>query len=75
MIYKLLYVEVESFIYYNSTAVSNVNDLRTKITDALTSYSRSGDVNRFGGRFKYSKVLNVIDNIDKQYHLTLQELR
>ena len=62
---QVLYVEVESFIYYNSTAVSNVNDLRTKITNALTTYSRSGDVNRFGGRFKYSKVLNVIDNIDR----------
>ena len=62
---QVLYVEVESFIYYNSTAVSNVNDLRTKITSALTTYSRSGDVNRFGGRFKYSKVLNVIDNIDR----------
>jgi len=62
---QVLYVEVESFIYYNSTAVSNVNDLNTKITNALTTYSRSGDVNRFGGRFKYSKVLNVIDNIDK----------
>ena len=62
---QVLYVEVESFIYYNSTAVSNVNDLQTKITNALTTYSRSGDVNRFGGRFKYSKVLNVIDNIDR----------
>ena len=62
---QVLYVEVESFIYYNSTAGSNVNDLQTKITNALTTYSRSGDVNRFGGRFKYSKVLNVIDNIDR----------
>ena len=62
---QVLFVEVESFIYYNSTAVTNVNDLQTKITSALTTYSQSGDVNRFGGRFKYSKVLNVIDNIDK----------
>ena len=62
---QILYVEVESFIYYDSTAVTSVNGLRTKISDALTIYSRSGDVNRFGGRFKYSKVLNVIDNIDK----------
>jgi len=62
---QVLYVEVESFIYYDTTAVSNVNDLQTKITNALTTYSRSGDVNRFGGRFKYSKVLNVIDNIDR----------
>ena len=62
---QVLYVEVESFIYYDSTAVTNVNGLRTKISDSLNIYSNSGDVNRFGGRFKYSKVLNVIDNIDK----------
>ena len=62
---QVLYVEVESFIYYDSTAVTNVNGLRTKISNSLDIYSNSGDVNRFGGRFKYSKVLNVIDNIDK----------
>ena len=62
---QVLYVEVESFIYYDSTKVSTVNDLKSKIVSALTTYSKSGDVNRFGGRFKYSKVLNVVDNIDK----------
>ena len=62
---QVLYVEVESFIYYDSTKVAAVSDLRTKIVNALTTYSRSGDVNKFGGRFKYSKVLNVVDNIDK----------
>ena len=62
---QVLYVEIESFIYYDSTKVSTVNDLKTKITSALTKYSNSGDVNKFGGRFKYSKVLNVVDNIDR----------
>ncbi len=61
---QVLYVEVDSFIYYDSTKVATVNDLKTKITSALTTYAKSGDVNKFGGRFKYSKVLNVIDNID-----------
>ena len=28
------------------------------------TYASSTDLNKFGGRFKYSKVLNVIDNID-----------
>ena len=62
---QVLYVEVESFIYYDSTKVAAVSDLKTKIINALTKYSTSGDVNKFGGRFKYSKVLNVVDNIDK----------
>ena len=62
---QVLYVEVDSFIYYNSSQVANVNDLKSKIITSLTSYAKSSDLNRFGGRFKYSKVLNVIDNIDK----------
>ena len=62
---QVLYVEVDSFIYYNSSQVANVNDLKSKITTSLTTYASSSDLNKFGGRFKYSKVLNVIDNIDK----------
>ncbi len=61
---QLLYVELESYIYYNAPQVSNVNDLKTKVISGLTTYSKSTDVNKFGGRFKYSKVLNVIDQID-----------
>ena len=62
---QVLYVEVDSFIYYNSSQVANVNDLKSKIITSLTTYSSSADLNKFGGRFKYSKILNVIDNIDK----------
>jgi len=62
---QILYVELDSFVYYNSAQITNVDDLKTRITSALTTYSQSRDVNKFGGRFKYSKVLNVIDNVDK----------
>ena len=72
---QVLYVEVESFIYYDSTKVSTVNDLKTKITSALTKYSNSGDVNKFGGRFKYSKVLNVIDKIDDAISSNITRVR
>lgn len=62
---QILYVELDSFVYYNSAQITNVDDLKTRVTSALTTYSQSRDVNKFGGRFKYSKVLNVIDNVDK----------
>ena len=61
---QLLYVELESYIYYNASQVSNVNDLKSRVMNGLTTYSTSKDVNKFGGRFKYSKVLNVIDQVD-----------
>ena len=61
---KLLYVELDSFVYYDPSKVSTVSELKTRIINGISSYGLSTDLNKFGGRFKYSKVLNVIDNID-----------
>jgi hypothetical protein len=61
---KILYVEIDSSIYYNYAQVSSVENLKTKVIKSLTSYAQSTDLNAFGGRFKYSKVLQVIDNTD-----------
>jgi hypothetical protein len=61
---KILYVEIDSSIYYNYAQVSAVESLKTKIINSLTEYSNSVDLNSFGGRFKYSKVLQIIDNTD-----------
>lgn len=61
---KLLYVEVDSTVYYNSSFTNNVQNLRTNVINTLTQYSKSIDFNKFGGRFKYSKVSQIIDNVD-----------
>jgi len=61
---KLLYVEIDSSVYYNYSQVSAVESLKTKIIKVLTEYSNSIDFNKFGGRFKYSKILQIIDNTD-----------
>jgi len=61
---KVLYVEIDSSVYYNTSQVSNVDDLRTNIINSLTTYSRDVDINKFGGRFKYSKILQLIDRVD-----------
>ena len=61
---KILYVEIDSSIYYNYSQVSAVESLKTKVINSLTEYSKSVDLNSFGGRFKYSKVLQIIDNTD-----------
>ncbi len=61
---KTLYVEIDSSVYYNNSQVSNVQDLKTRVVNSLNSYSQSTNLNSFGGRFKYSKVLQIIDNTD-----------
>jgi hypothetical protein len=61
---KILYVEIDASIYYNYSQVSAVESLKTKVVNSLTNYSNSLDLNKFGGRFKYSKIAQVIDNTD-----------
>jgi hypothetical protein len=61
---KILYVEIDSYAYYNSNQTSTEDYLKTKVINSLTEYSKSTDLNKFGGRFKYSKVLQIIDNTD-----------
>ena len=61
---KFLYVEIDSSIYYNNSFVSTPDSLRTNILSSLTEYSKSINLNKFGGRFKYSKILQVIDDTD-----------
>ena len=59
---KYLYVEVDTSVYYNSNAISDSAELVTSVTKALSSYSQSSDINAFGGRFKYSKIVSLIDD-------------
>ncbi|NDB28817.1 baseplate wedge protein, partial [archaeon] len=60
-----LYIELESAVYYNANQTSNPEVVRTKVIDTLTEYSNSKDVNSFGGRFKYSKAVGLIDDCNK----------
>ncbi len=72
---KILYVEIDSSIYYNYTQVSAVESLKTKVINSLTEYSNSVDLNSFGGRFKYSKVLQIIDNTDTAITSNITKVR
>ena len=49
---KYLYVELQTNPYYNPNLNDDPENLKTGVSNALTQYSRSIDVNQFGGRFK-----------------------
>jgi len=74
---KYLYVEVQTSPYYNPNLNDDQDNLKTDISNALTQYSRSIDVNKFGGRFKYSKAVSLIDNVDSSItsNITLVKIR
>ena len=72
---KILYVEIDSSVYYNYSRVSNVDELKTNVLSTLTKYSQSLDLNKFGGRFKYSKVLSIIDTTDTAITSNITKVR
>jgi len=74
---KYLYVELQVNPYYNPNLNDDVENLKTGVSNALTQYSRSIDVNKFGGRFKYSKAVSLIDSVDSAItsNITLVTIR
>ena len=58
---KILYIELDTVAYYNSNIFSDINGLKSQIVSSLTNYGKSTNLNAFGGRFKYSDALKVVD--------------
>ena len=61
---KILYVEIDSTVYYNPAQYGSQATLRTSIIKALNDYANNVEINKFGGRFKYSKMNILIDRVD-----------
>lgn len=59
---KILFIELNTTVFYNASQVSDANQLRTDVISSLNTYSDSVDLNAFGGRFKYSKAVKIIDD-------------
>jgi hypothetical protein len=59
---KYMYVELDTTIYYDKSTTIDPNNLQLRVVKTLESYSKSTELNSFGGRFKYSKVSSLIDS-------------
>ena len=55
--------------------ISTEESLKTKVVNSLEKYSESVDLNKFGGRLKYSKLLQVIDSTDSAITSNITKIR
>jgi len=62
---KYLYVEYDSTVSYDPSFVTSKEDLHSRIIKSIENYAKSSDINSFGGRLKYSKLLSQIDQVDR----------
>jgi hypothetical protein len=62
---SVLYVEVVSNIFYSKIKTNLTSrDIETKCIDTLIDYIKKSDVEKFSGKFRYSKVNGVLDSAD-----------
>tara|TARA_B100000131_G_scaffold53159_1_gene47969 strand:- start:638 stop:2557 length:1920 start_codon:yes stop_codon:yes gene_type:complete len=71
---KILYIELDVFAYYNPNVYSDVEGLKAQLTNSLTQYGRSTNLNAFGGRFKYSEAQKIIDGTNNAFTSNITRL-
>ena len=59
---SILYIDINSFVYFNPNITRNVaSQVKNSVLAALTVLNSSGEFNKFGGKFKYSRLQSIID--------------
>ena len=72
---SILYVELESKIYYNGSITDQTPaQIRDKAIGGVQSYLDTSDTEKFNGKFRYSKMVSVIDDSDKSINSNLTEV-
>ena len=59
---KYLYVEVNSKVYYNSNLAPSATFVSSVVQNNVNRYAESTELNKYGARLKYSKLLKLIDD-------------
>ena len=72
---KFLYVEIDSYIYYNANFIGDSENLKTDVINALTTFAGGTELNKFGGRFKYSKILSLVDSVNTSITSNITTIR
>ena len=63
---SILYVDLVSFVYYNPNNTRRTPaEIKNLVIVTLTALNSSGEFNKFGGKFKYSKTQNIIDDAER----------
>ena len=59
---KYLYIEAHINAYYNPNLAATADAVKSVVTNNITKYSDSSELNKYGARFKYSRFQTIVDN-------------
>ena len=62
---SILYIDIDTFAYFNPNITRKTSDqVKNAIISTLTALNTGSEFNKFGGKFKYSKLQGIIDSSD-----------
>ena len=69
---SILFVEMNSKIYYNGSSTDQTtSQIRDKVITGVQSYLDTSDTEKFNGKFRHSKMVGVIDDVDRNINSNL----
>lgn len=72
---SILFVELTSKIFYNGESTdSKPPQIRDKVIGSVQSYLDVSDIEKFNGKFRFSKLVSVIDDADPAINSNLTEV-
>ena len=72
---KFIYVEIDSYVYYNPNFAGDPDTVKSSVVNSLTQFASGTELNKFGGRFKYSKIVSLIDNVNNSITSNITNVR
>ncbi len=73
---SILYVDLTSFVYFNPNNTRRTPaEIKNLVITTLTALNSSGEFNKFGGKFKYSKIQNIVDDAERSITSNITRLR
>lgn len=63
---SVVFIELTSHIYYNTKITNQYpEEIRKKVISSIEEYSKQSDTEKFNGKFRYSKYVGLIDEVDR----------
>ena len=73
---SILYVDIDTFAYFNPNVTrKEASEVKNSVLVALQVLNSSGEFNKFGGKFKYSKLQSIIDTADASITSNITRLK
>ena len=73
---SILYIDIDSFVYYNPNITRKEADvIKNSVIATLVALNTGSEFNKFGGKFKYSKLQGIIDSADASITSNITRLK